>query len=423
MRVLFATVSEDAHFFNLVPMAWAARAAGHDVIVASHPAGAESIVRAGLPAVAVGSDHNLYEILAQYAGSAEEQEGKAVDPYTLPDEYRTWEFFQGYYGAMVHIAYGLLNDPLVDGLVEFAKEWRPDLVIWDHTTYAGPVAAKVVGAAHGRLLWGPDVWAPMRDRFLRLKAEQPEGADFDPMRAWLEPILKRHGAEFGEELISGQFTLHHQPPSLRAGDSTTVDYGVQFVPYNGRAELPRWLREEKPTRPRVCLTLGRSLDRAGNDGGLVEKLIAAVDGLDIEVIATLGREQRESLASVPENVRLVDYTALHQLLPTCAAIISHGGGTTLVTAMRYGVPQLIVPQVGMGECLYAAQKLESAGAALHEAAHAATGESLREKVSRLVGEPSFREAAERLRDEIVATPSPAEVVPVLEKLAAEYRAV
>jgi UDP:flavonoid glycosyltransferase YjiC (YdhE family) len=44
---------------------------------------------------------------------------------------------------------------------------------------------------------------------------------------------------------------------------------------------------------------------------------------------------------------------------------------------------------------------------------------VRELVARLLSEPSFRQGAQRVRDELLALPAPAELVPDLEKVVAE----
>jgi len=55
MKVLFTTWAWPSHFFPLVPLAWALRAAGHEVRVASGPELAGTIRASGLPAVSVGT--------------------------------------------------------------------------------------------------------------------------------------------------------------------------------------------------------------------------------------------------------------------------------------------------------------------------------------------------------------------------------
>ncbi len=61
--VLITSLAVEAHFNGAVPLAWALRAAGHEVRVASHPALTESITRAGLTAVPVGTDHVHHELV------------------------------------------------------------------------------------------------------------------------------------------------------------------------------------------------------------------------------------------------------------------------------------------------------------------------------------------------------------------------
>ncbi|MFE9117175.1 glycosyltransferase [Streptomyces sp. NPDC007172] len=65
--------------------------------------------------------------------------------------------------------------------------------------------------------------------------------------------------------------------------------------------------------------------------------------LDVEVVATLNAEQLDALGPTPPNVRAVDFVPLNQLLPSCAAIIHHGGAGTFLTALAHGVPQVVVP--------------------------------------------------------------------------------
>ncbi|MEA2207331.1 MAG: hypothetical protein QOE77_4107, partial [Blastocatellia bacterium] len=54
MRVLVSSWGWRSHFYPLVPLAWALRSAGHEVLVASQPSMTDTIVGAGLPAVALG---------------------------------------------------------------------------------------------------------------------------------------------------------------------------------------------------------------------------------------------------------------------------------------------------------------------------------------------------------------------------------
>ncbi|GAB3904572.1 hypothetical protein GCM10029964_098530 [Kibdelosporangium lantanae] len=56
MKVLFTPNNARQHLYPMVPLAWACRAAGHQVQVAAPPAMAAVVREVGLPGVAVGRD-------------------------------------------------------------------------------------------------------------------------------------------------------------------------------------------------------------------------------------------------------------------------------------------------------------------------------------------------------------------------------
>ncbi|WP_079432447.1 activator-dependent family glycosyltransferase [Streptomyces katrae] len=418
MRILFTTFSERAHFYSQVPLAWALRAAGHEVRVASQPKLTDAITAAGLTAVPVGEDHRLSEMQKEHAdawgsggagfGGLHKGEGETTTP---EERLRRQTLLTTLYNAPIN------NDSFVDGLVEFARAWQPDLVIWEPQTYAGAVAARVVGAAHARLLWGPDVMLRSRETFLADMAQLPEAERQDPLVEWLTGLLERHGATFHPEVVTGQWTIDPCPEGVRlpVGVNTVP---MRYVPYNGPAVVPEWLHEA-PAKPRVCLTMGGSLrEHIGHDGFPISALGMWAD-LDIELIATLVPFPGETDPQVPDNARVIPFVPMHALLPTCSAIVHYGGGGTWSTALNYGVPQLMIPKIW--DTVVKAEHLQESGAGLFVHADNVTGEALHDALARLVDDPSFKENALRLRDEIHAQPSPAELVATLEKLTAEYR--
>ncbi|MFB9904176.1 activator-dependent family glycosyltransferase [Allokutzneria oryzae] len=417
MRVLFTSFAHNTHFYSSVPLAWAFRAAGHDVRVASQPALTEAITQAGLTAVPVGTDHAVHDFAQQQ--SSTNSDHPEVNLAEDRPEIVTWDFALGIQTMLTPLLYAKVNDGMVDDLVAFARSWQPDLVIWEPFTYAGAVAARVTGAAHARLLWGgPDVQSRTRGLFLDRLAEQPPEHRDDPLAEWLTWTLDRFGAEFDEEVVTGQWTIDQAPASTRLPLPQRI-VPMRYVPYNGKSVIPDWLHEA-PKKPRVCLTLGVSAREAlGGDGVSVADLIEATADLDIELIATLDSSQRELLPRVPDNTRLVDFVPMHALLPTCSAIVYHGGAGTWSSALLAGVPHIMLAD--MYDSVLKAEQLERLGAGLLQRPADLTPRSLRDKLVRVLENPSFAEAAAKLRAEVLADPSPAEVVGVLERLTAEHR--
>ena len=68
-----------------------------------------------------------------------------------------------------------------------------------------------------------------------------------------------------------------------------------------------------------------------------------------------------------------------------------------------------------------ANKVRDAGAGLCVEPDQLTADGLRSMLLRVLQEPSFQANATALRREILGTPAPADIVPVLEKLTAEHR--
>ena len=58
VRVMMTVPSAEARLHHLVPLGWALRTAGHEVLVAGRPTVTETITWTGLAAVAVGAALN-----------------------------------------------------------------------------------------------------------------------------------------------------------------------------------------------------------------------------------------------------------------------------------------------------------------------------------------------------------------------------
>ncbi|MFJ6944270.1 activator-dependent family glycosyltransferase [Streptomyces wuyuanensis] len=429
MRVLFTPFPATTHVYTQVPLAWALRAAGHDVRVATQPDVADDILGAGLTAVPIGEVLDVGAKMNQdepepVDGAEPEPEGESwldvLDIGELRPEKLTYDYVHGTLTAWSHVVHQATNPrPVIAELVDFAREWQPDLVIWDTMYYAGAVAAMATGAAHARLLFGLDLMGWMRGHYRALMSERPPALREDPMEEWLGPLLAPHGRHFGEEAVLGQWTIDPLPTAMRL----PVDHPyvpMRYVPYNGASTLPDWLREP-PRRPRVCLTLGRSFrEIVGADRASVPALLDAVSDLDVEVVATLNADQLAELPSVPGNVRVVDFVPLDILLPSCAAIIHHGGSGTVATALAHGVPQIMVP-ARMWCNIPKARRVAELGAGLYRQAEDFSAAELRTMLVRVLDEPSFGRSAAALRAQSLATPLPADLVPVLERLTAAHR--
>jgi glycosyltransferase len=200
--------------------------------------------------------------------------------------------------------------------------------------------------------------------------------------------------------------------------------------------MPDWLYPI-PRRPRVALTLGASV-RAflSVDWGYVAVLLEALSGLDVEVVATLNDAQLASVPKVPDNVRVVEWVPLDYLAPTCSAMIHHGGIGTMASAASACIPQLVVdfPEHEFEERDFIVKGSDQVGK-LRYVLGPLTGEyvtrlgagevldmgkpsveTIREQITRVLTDPSVQEGAARVREDLLMTPSPSEVVGRLERV-------
>lgn len=457
MRVMFAVFPAPAHFLPIVPYAWALQSAGHEVCVASAPGVPtgvaldgfhDAVTAAGLTAVSCGEPEALAVHDGGYPGYAEflptmaESERFAEALGLDPAERAVWDVF--YHFTLLTIRNYHPPEPRqdVDALIEFARSWRPDLVLWDPWFPCGAIAARVCGAAHARVLMAQDYSGWAIDKFAERRSQVGAGLAENPLVTTIRPLAERYGCELDDELLAGQWTIDPFPEGMSLATNVST-VATRYVPYTGAGVLPEWLYE-RPTRTRVGLTLGVSARMFyKGDWGRTAKLMDAVAGLDVDVIATLNDNQLLDVGTrVPDNVRTFDYVPLNQLLPTCSALIHHGSPATFWTAAAAGVPQLICdtdePSRILGtvtehgtEWNLLCQKqitatqtstfLTDRGAGVRLNHQTQSADEIRAQILRVLTEPSFAVGAAAVHENWLARPSPTDIVPALEKLTAQHR--
>jgi glycosyltransferase (activator-dependent family) len=394
MRVLFALTEGRPHLYPSVPLAWALYAAGHDVRMACEPRLVDEVVRAGLPAVPVGGSFDLSASVRQDPDQLRVTPEPSAEQM-IADAMKSLGLIAGF------------NNAILDDLTHFAERWRPDLVLWDPLLFAGPVAARRVGAVDARILFGLDLLGYWRQALRQLGVGLPAGLSSNPLLDWLGEVYQRFDLPMDEDdALMGQYTIDPFPPRLRLPVEREL-LPMRYIPYNGRAVPPDWLLDP-PARPRIALTGGTTAARlTGADA-------EALSGLDVEVFVGITDEHPGLADFVPPNVRVVQGLSFHLLLPTCAAVVHHGGAGTTMTAAVHGVPQLVLPQLSDQHTI--ADQVAKSGAGIALGEDEAAEEAVRESAARLLADPAYRVAAAELREEIRQLPKPADVVTTLENL-------
>jgi UDP:flavonoid glycosyltransferase YjiC (YdhE family) len=402
MRILFAPLAWRSHYHPTAVFAWACRAAGHEVCVAAQPSVTRAIVESGLTPVIVGREYNLIDGVAEVDEKSRQlRGGRPMDPQAVfampPDVAKHVREVR----ITPHI---LAAEAMADDLLAFAEAWRPDLVVCDPAHLAAPLVTETRGIPLVRHLYGPDIG--------RIVGFPCVGSPLDTWPDALTKLYRRYGIRLAEEYAIA--TIDPTPTALQVpGIPNRVP--MRYAPYAGAGELSEWL-VAPVERPRVCVTWSTTARQSPAEGAPLDKVITALADLDAEIV--LAMAQNPDLAPLDgSHARLrVACNLPHNLLfPSCSAVLHHGGAGTLLTAAYYGVPQVIA---GMQlDWVFNGNLLAEQGAGTslqHDQAKDAS--TIAEAVERVLADDTFRAAAARLRNDMLALPSAAETVPVLERL-------
>ncbi len=363
MRILFTACPMYGHVNTVLPLVLAARAAGHEVAVATGPDLAPQVERRGVTAWPVGPTH-------RDAGG-----GADAD----------WMRY-----------FAVSAEARAADLMPRATRWRPDIVVSEETELAGPVVAAVVSARH--VVHGLGIMPPMRI--------------WDAFAAMIERLYGQWQVSLGAEVVRDATYLEICPPALRPADERIWRHALSLRPVAGEPIAGETLPAafaELPHADTVHLTLGTVFH---DNRGVLETALAGVRSLPVNVVVAAGPDvDPAAFGPQPTNVLIVSYVPHALLLPRCRIVISQGGAGVMFGALAHGAPQLILPQGA--EQFINAEACAASGAALILGPEDTTVEAVAAAVRRLLDEESFTVAAQAVRDEIAMMPDAATVLATL----------
>ncbi|MEP6527757.1 MAG: nucleotide disphospho-sugar-binding domain-containing protein [Nocardioidaceae bacterium] len=76
---------------------------------------------------------------------------------------------------------------------------------------------------------------------------------------------------------------------------------------------------------------------------LVQRVCDAVAEPGVDAVLTLGPALDAGALRVADNIELLSFAGHDELLPGCAAVVTHGGLGTTLRALAHGVPLLLLP--------------------------------------------------------------------------------
>jgi UDP:flavonoid glycosyltransferase YjiC (YdhE family) len=389
MRVLFTTQPESGHWHPLIPLARALVAAGHDVAFAATPAGCAGIATTGILCLPVGGDEPAEDLADRRARLA-----------ALAPEDRAPVFWSEVFPRS-------RAERILPDLLAMIHAWRPSVIVRDFLEFAGCVAAEREGLPHAAVqmaAWRPRLHWLLVAPFDRLR--ESVGLPPDPELAMPYRYLM----------------LATAPPSYRDPDAPLPSTARSLRPVvfdqSGDERLPEWAEHLKE-RPTVYATMGTANNRVP---GILEAILAGLREEPITFILTTGRDRDPAaFGPQPPNVHLERYVPQSLLFPYCDLVVTHGGTGTVMAALGDGLPMVILPVAA--DQPDNARRCVDLGLAEAVTSDERTPETIRAATRRVLTDSHYRQNAGRLRDEIQAMPGPDQVVTLLERLAAERRAL
>ena len=376
MRMLFVCRPGYGHILPLLPIASAARSAGHELLFATGPDVTEVAAAQGFEAVSVGLD-----------SGAEIRDALAAEKPARGD-IRKFVFTRFFAGREL--------EPRLRDLEAKCLPRRPDVILHDIADLAAPVAAAVAKVPLVSVGFGP-----------LLDPTVADAAGMAGEASWRSRGLKLpKWAGMYRDLY-----VDPCPPMLQVPAIAELPAVQQLGP--GQLEWttpPDWIGEVKA--PLVYVTFGTVFNR---DHTVFRRVLEALARLPVEVVVTVGKNNDPAaFGPQPKTTRIFQFVPQNTLLPHCRAVVAHGGAGTFLGALAHGIPLLFMPQ--SADQFYNASRAVAAGAALSLTPEHASVEAIAGAVARILGDPAIAAAAQGAAKQLAAMPGPAEVVTRIERM-------
>jgi hypothetical protein len=393
VRMIVSSPSGLGHLGPILPLAEAARDAGHEVRVVVASDAADTVRRRQLDVTELPPPD---EAVLDRFESLSREVGRMVAAGDREAGDR--RFVRGSFGRF----------QCETGLPTLRREieaFDADLVLADVFHSPSVAAAALTGRPFALALFG--VWQPLSELL-------------DEVAAGAAPVIEPLGLDPERLLALWRAAPRFSPlPALfddsEAGSTSgTVRWRR---PAGGGAELDEGLRRslDADDRPLVYATLGTIA------GGLppmrdrfLGGLLPAVAERDVRCVLTVGRStDLDALPPVPDNVTVAPFLPQRALLERAALAVSHGGLNTVLDVAAARVPHVVIPLHAYDGHVNAS-RVEALGAGRSVTGEVVTPGAVGAALDDLTRDETAAAAAGRLADALEALPAPHEVVSHLE---------
>jgi len=393
MRFLFTIQPALAHLHPIVPIARALVESEQDVQFAAGARVCRVIENLGIPSYPAGIDW-IGEDMAEVFPERD----------SLPLEKHV-EFDVGEVFAR------RTPPPMIDDILEHSESWKPDLIVRDLWEFGGCIAAEVMDIPHAVIGLSGAAIAPQEL--------------FDPLIA--EPLTElrgrynlppdSHNAMLYRYLRLDLIPSSYRPPALKP---PSVTHTIRPVTEDRTmaTSLPEWIGG-LPFEETVLVTLGTVNNQHPE---IFRAILTGLASERVNVIATIGTTlEPEMFGPQPEQIRIEKYVPYSLLLDHIDAVVMHGGFTSTMTALNKGLPIVFIP-LALDHPVNA-ERFTELGAGITLSRSELTPEVVRNAVLAVLQEPMYRNAAQRIQQEMIAQPGPEYAAELLIKLAKDKQPI
>ncbi len=382
--MIFTSLVSHGHLYPLLPLAVAARDAGHDVLFATGDDMRPVVEKAGLASESAG--FGMREAFAAFFGP------DASPPRAsngAPEEF---------YPVIGQVFGNVLPRRFLADLTPLLERHRPDLVVYESGNAGGAIAARLagvpaIGHGFGRVSPG-EVIDVINGRLAEFATEV--GFEGAALHSYGDPVV-----DICPESV--------QSPDFLAGANRIP---LRPVGWAEPGDLPPGVVGRDKSRPLIYLTLGTAF----GDEDVLKRAIGGLARIDADVIVAAGPTvDPAQLGNVPANVRVEAWVPQAELLPHVDLVVHHGGSGTTLGAFGAGLPQLVLPQGA--DQFTNAEAVVAAGVGAQLIGGAIVEDAIHEQARTLLADEGVLGAARKLGDEVAAMPSPAEVAQRLPEFA------
>ena len=132
---------------------------------------------------------------------------------------------------------------------------------------------------------------------------------------------------------------------------------------------------------------------------MLQNILDAIAPLPVEATVTVGPGIDAAGLRVPKNASMHAWLDHDEVLATASLVVGHGGHSTAMRALSFGVPLVVMPANPMIDQKGVGAALERVGAGILLPKHARP-QRIRSAIETVLNDSAYREAANRLGGQI-----------------------